>query len=174
MSVDMILPNFLPGTLSMHHGTGADYRALSMFHYAAGPPATVAAVWVIRYSDSGTDRTVAAGVLSWPVPSCRAREQWLGLSGSRAKKLRFINTHLRTISRIVVHPQFRSLGLGVALARRLCEHCPTRFVEAIARMGHVHPIFHRAGMTLVNPGQLDEPAYFILDRLCARTQPAAA
>lgn len=158
------LPRFLPGTLILTPGRARDYRTLQCFHYAAGPPATWAGVWVVRYLEAAQARTVAVGVLSWPVPSCRARERWFGLSGSRNDNLRFANENLRTISRVVVHPQFRSLGLSRLLVQCLCHHCPTRYVESIAVMGHVHPLFERAGMTLVNSRRLDEPAYFVLDR----------
>jgi GNAT superfamily N-acetyltransferase len=208
------LPRFLPGRLTLELGHSHDYRPLAAFHYAAGPPASWAQVWVIRYLDPGFTatpgrsaseyvpvlsrldpphshktarkrrrtatampppphaaatssagaRTVAVGVLSYPKLSCRPRERWFHLSGSTAMKARFVNAHLRTISRVVVHPQFRSLGLSSALIRCLCERCNTRFVEAIAVMGHVHPLFTRAGMTHLNPARLDEPAYFLLDR----------
>ena len=188
------LPDFLPGRLVLERGRASDYRALAAFHYAAGPPATWAGVWVVRYVEryaggtacgcvcvespartptrhctdtptrSDHARTVAVAVLSYPVPSCRPRERWFGLTGSRSEKLRFANAHLRTISRVVVHPQFRSLGLSATLVRCLCEHCDTRYVEAIARMGRVVPLFERAGMTRVTPATRDEPAYFVFDR----------
>jgi ABC-type ATPase with predicted acetyltransferase domain len=119
------------------------------------------------YTDTPTQsdaRVVAVGVLSYPVPSCRPRERWFGLGPSRRENLVFANANLRTISRVIVHPQFRSLGLSTALVGCLCAHCDTRYVEAIAQMGHVHPLFTRAGMTRTNADHPEEPAYFILDR----------
>ena len=171
------LPDFLPGCLVLARGGARDYHALAAFHYAAGPPATWAGVWVVRYCDPNAlarpPRTVAVGVLSYPVPSCRPRERWFGLAGSRDQNLRFANASLRTISRVVVHPQFRALGLSTLLVRCLCHHCDTRYVEAIAQMGHVHPLFARAGMTRTNLDHLEEPAYFVLDRH-AKSEPAPA
>jgi ABC-type ATPase with predicted acetyltransferase domain len=164
------LPDFLPGRLVLERGSARDYHALAAFHYAAGPPATWAGVWMVRYFDSqrhvavNSSRSVAVGVLSYPVPSCRPRERWFGLAGARDAILRAVNANLRTISRVVVHPQFRALGLSTLLVRCLCAHCDTRYVEAIAQMGHVHPLFTRAGMTRTNLDHPDEPAYFVLDR----------
>jgi GNAT superfamily N-acetyltransferase len=162
------VPNFLPGRLLLERGAARDYHALAAFHYAAGPPATWAGVWVVRYSASKRSahppRVVAVGVMSYPVPSCRPRERWFGLAGSRHQNLSFANLNLRTISRVVVHPQFRALGLSTLLVRCLCAHCDTRYVEAIAQMGHVHPLFTRAGMTRTNPDWPNEPAYFVMDR----------
>ena len=89
----------------------------------------------------------------------------MGLSGPRyGEKLRWINAHVRTISRVIVHPQFRSLGIASQLVRRVLLDCPTRYVEAVAAMGAVHPFFARAGMTMVEPVHEAEPAYFIFDR----------
>jgi N-acetylglutamate synthase-like GNAT family acetyltransferase len=83
---------------------------------------------------------------------------------TRSQNLRFANRHIRTISRIIVHPQFRSLGLSTALVRCLCDNCDTQYIEAIAMMAKAHPFFERAGMTRIDPVSPDEPAYFILDR----------
>ena len=160
------LPDFLPGRFVLERGSAADYHRLAAFHYAAGPPATWADIRAIRYvQPQQPARLAAVGVLSWPVPSCRIRERWFGLDPlARDQNLRFANRCLRTISRIIVHPQFRAIGLSPLLVRCLCAHCPTRWVEAIAVMGHIHPLFTRAGMLHGNPHALHEPAYFILDR----------
>jgi ABC-type ATPase with predicted acetyltransferase domain len=162
---NLTLPDFLPGTFAIERGTARDYDALADFHYVARRPATFAGVWVVRFSDHRARTKLAAvGVLSYPVPSCASRERFLGLTGSRSENLRFANRHIRTISRVIVHPQFRSLGLSTRLVRWLCDHCDTRYVEAMARMARVHPLFDRAGMTRVEPLNEDGPIYFIFDR----------
>jgi predicted N-acetyltransferase YhbS len=71
---------------------------------------------------------------------------------------------VRTIARVIVHPQFRGLGVAARLVRRICNECPTRYVEAFAAMGDVHPFFEHAGMTRVPPTRAGEAAYFIFDR----------
>jgi GNAT superfamily N-acetyltransferase len=176
------LPQFLPGKLSIGRGTPRDYFVLEQFHYIAKRPATWAAVWVVRYEpyhptehDRSRSRVVAVGVLSYPVPSSIPRERFLGIQSlSRREKLFFVNQNLRTISRVVVHPQFRSLGLSSILVRCLCDHCDTRYVEAIAMMARAHPFFDRAGMTRIDPEKSDQPVYFILDReSCAATSMVA-
>jgi GNAT superfamily N-acetyltransferase len=169
------LPDFLPGRLVLGRGTPGDYRELEQFHYVRRRPATWADVWTIRYfenrnanrneRDRSSSRIVAIGVLSYPAPHCRARDRRLSLLElSPSQKLVWINQHLRTISRVVVHPQFRSLGLSTVLVRWLCDNCPTRYVDALAMMGRAHPLFERAGMTRIEPQEEDAPIYFILDR----------
>jgi GNAT superfamily N-acetyltransferase len=109
-------------------------------------------------------RVVAVGVLAYPTPASRARERTLSLTGPRyGPKLAFVNRHVRTIARIIVHPQFRGLGVAARLVRRICQDCPTRYVEAFAAMGEVHPLFERGGMRRVAGGE-GEAAYFIFDR----------
>ena len=137
---------YLPGTISIERGTRADYFALAHFHYARGDPAIIAGVWRADYCDFGSARVVAVAVLSHPVPSSFARERQLGLAPGRAlEKIRWLNANVRTISRVIVHPQFRSLGLASALVRRVLLDCPVRYVEAFALMGKVVPFFVPGG-----------------------------
>ena len=161
------IARFLPGHFTMSRGTVRDYDVLAAFHYLAPRPATLADIRVIRYRDGprAKARAVAVGVLSYPVPSSSGRERYLHREQfTRAENLIFANRHIRTISRVIVHPQFRSLGLSTLLVRCLCQHCKTRYVEAHAVMGALHPLFQRAGMQRVHLNGRNRPVYFILDR----------
>jgi hypothetical protein len=155
-----------------------DYTALAAFHYVGPRPATWADVWVVRYQPHcpacrggiGPPQPVAVAVLSYPVPSCHGREDYLRRRRfSRAQNLRFANRHVRTISRVIVHPQFRSLGLSSLLVRCLCTHCDTRYVEAIAQMAAAHPLFRRGGLRRVRTAK-GKPMYFIRDRWSRKTR----
>jgi GNAT superfamily N-acetyltransferase len=161
------LPAFLPGSLTLSRGTMSDYAALEHLHYVAGRPATWAGIWVVRYgSADAPPRAVAVACLSYPTLACRMRQCALGLEAmGSAERNCFVNTHIRTISRVIVHPQFRSLGLASALVRRILDDCPTRYVEALAMMGRAHPLFERAGMHRADPERPDDPIYYWLDRL---------
>ena len=158
-----------------------DYRALEHFHYAAGKPAVPAGVWRVVYLERGpvalgnpkskirnpkSPRLVAVAVLTYPTPASHARDRALNLPpGPRyGPRIAFINAHVRTIARVIVHPQFRGLGVAARLVRRVCEQCPTRYVEAFAAMGEVHPFFEQAGMRRVAASDADEAAYFFFDR----------
>jgi GNAT superfamily N-acetyltransferase len=163
---------YLPGRFSLSRGTIRDYDALASFHYVAPRPATIAGIWVMRYRDGppgksrARARPVAVGVLSYPVPSSAGREWYLRREDfTRTQNLRFANRHIRTISRVIVHPQFRSLGLSTLLVRTMCQKATTRYVEAFAHMGRAHPLFVRAGMTRIEfANEPDRPVYFIFDR----------
>lgn len=155
---------FLPGTLRLAPGHAADYRALERFHYASHRPASFARVWALRYSPDTTSRqgrVIAVVVLSYPSLRCAARERVLGLSPPDGRQLApFVNRNLRTISRVIVHPQFRGIGLASLLIRAACALADTPLVEAIARMGATHPLFERGGMKRC-PTLSTEAAYFL-------------
>jgi len=172
MQSERKLPDFLPGSFIIEPGSARDYTELARFHYCAARPATWARVLTARFipQRASSPRTAGVAVLSFPTPSCRTRERYFALAGTTREKLLFINTHLRTISRVIVHPQFRGIGLSGVLIEQLCRQSATRFVEAIARMGAVHPMFERAGMTRVDPLVPGDPAYFVFDAAaeCAR------
>jgi len=60
---------------------------------------------------------------------------------------RAINAELRIVSRIVIAPNWRGLGLACRLVAETLPQATTPYVEAMAAMGQVHPFFERAGMT---------------------------
>ncbi len=158
------LPDFLPGRLQLRAGDAADYDQLARFHYRQRRPATWAGVICFTWTGDGrAERVVGVGVLSWPTAVNRARREVFGLDRrDYAGQIRFANRYLRTISRVIVHPQFRGLGLARLLVEALCRRCPTRFVETTAAMAAAHPMFRRARMNFHDaPG--GKP-YFWLDR----------
>ena len=159
---------FLQGALILQQGCAKDYRALERFHYVPKRPATWASVVVARYvpGDGQPIRLIGVGVLSYPSALLRARHRTFGLKPMHyGQRMRWSNAHVRTISRIIVHPQFRGIGLSTLLIHWLRDQCSTRYIEAPARMGHAHPLFERAGFTRVEPIDADEPVYYWFDRL---------
>jgi ABC-type ATPase with predicted acetyltransferase domain len=64
-------------------------------------------------------------------------------------KIKQINKDISRISRVVVHPKFRSIGLGSEIVRRTLPQAPTKIVETLAVMARYNPFFEHAGMTRV-------------------------
>jgi GNAT superfamily N-acetyltransferase len=142
--------------LRIEPGTLADYAALRGFHYRAGPPGAVKRVFVAHYNGPGLGGDDAAhgmraGVIVESLPSLGCALRTLALPerfhcGNRSLDAARLNQEMRTISRVIVHPIFRSVGLAVQLVQHLLMHAETPYVEALAAMGRVHPFFERAGM----------------------------
>ena len=153
---------FLPGTLRITPGNWRDYKLLSRFHYRPKHPATWSRIWTIRHTaPGGIERVVAVAVVSYPTRCSAPRYRVLGVHGWRRRDLCFINRHVRTISRVIVHPQFRALGLSSTLVRWMCQHCYTRYLEASAQMGRAHPFFERGGMEKHEPAVPNGPIYYL-------------
>jgi ABC-type ATPase with predicted acetyltransferase domain len=57
-----------------------------------------------------------------------------------------LNQKLSIISRVVVHPKYRTIGLGHKLVRETLEYAGTPYVETVAVMARYNPFFERAGL----------------------------
>ena len=78
------------------------------------------------------------------------REQaWPGRYAGRDRTAdtRRINTELRCISRVIIDPRYRGLGLATRLVRSYLAHPQSPATEAVAAMGGICPFFEHAGMT---------------------------
>ena len=156
-------------------GRFADYQALGEHHYRAARPATAARVLVLEHRRptvvgrflKRNDETQIAAVLveSLPALSCQLRNVALGerfgAIANLSQRAILLNGEMRCISRVVVHPQWRGLGLAVRLVREALMTATTPYTEALAAMGHVHPFFERAGMTAYRRARHEHDARLI-------------
>lgn len=148
--------------LCLEPGTLADYRALASFHYRPGRPSAVTTVFrlvhrapsVVGRFTQRKDETQTVAVLLRALPhlACSLRDvATVGRYRELAprEKALLLNREVRTLVRAVVHPQWRGLGLASRLVRHALAHPEegTRYTEALAAMGQVHPFLERAGMT---------------------------
>lgn len=141
-------------------GTRSDYLALKAHHYRPGHPMTMTRILAIRDdTPTATDRflarpttaqPIAVLVESLPALSCWLRDEALdGRYGHLRPKPRsqLLNEEIRCISRVIVDPRCRGMGLAVRLVKHALATATTRYTEALAIMGRVSPFFDRAGMT---------------------------
>ena len=117
-------------------GTTADYKTLSQFHYRTTrlpPPRKT-------FTLKRNEETIGAIVYGYPPPTCFGRRQaWKGT-------LQQLQNEITTITRIVIHPKYRSTGLGIKLIRETLPQAGTPNVETIAVMAKYNPFFEKAGM----------------------------
>jgi ABC-type transport system involved in cytochrome c biogenesis ATPase subunit/GNAT superfamily N-acetyltransferase len=64
-------------------------------------------------------------------------------------KARLINEEIARITRVVIHPKFRGIGLGELLVRETLPKVDAKVVEVLAVMARYNPFFERAGMVKV-------------------------
>jgi ABC-type ATPase with predicted acetyltransferase domain len=62
------------------------------------------------------------------------------------RKARLVNQEIARISRVVIHPKFRGIGLGAFLVRETLAKVGAKVVEVLAVMARYNPFFEKAGM----------------------------
>jgi ABC-type ATPase with predicted acetyltransferase domain len=139
--------------LRIQQGTIADYAQFSSMHYRQrGQVGFVDKVFVCREGLDGPPLGVI--VYAWPTLELRLRNQ---VTGNRfCKNPARLNRELRLLKRLVMHPDIRGCGLGHWLVRRTLPLVGTRFVECLAAMGAINPVFTKAGMRRI--GVCEPPA----------------
>jgi ABC-type transport system involved in cytochrome c biogenesis ATPase subunit/N-acetylglutamate synthase-like GNAT family acetyltransferase len=65
-------------------------------------------------------------------------------------KARLINEEIVRISRVIVHPKFRGIGLGAFLVRETMPRVDAKVIEVLAVMAKYNPFFEKAGMIKVD------------------------
>jgi GNAT superfamily N-acetyltransferase len=117
---------------------------LEKFHYRGSNPG------IVRKCFKATIHgELAAGIVHvYPHFALKGRNiAMIEYSGkSTSEKIKQINGDISRISRVVVHPKFRSIGLGAEMVRRTLPKAPTKVVETLAVMARYNPFFVHAGM----------------------------
>jgi len=67
--------------------------------------------------------------------------------------MRELNQKLSIISRVVVHPKYRTIGLGHKLIHETLEHADMPYVETVAVMAKYDPFFEKGGMRKIAESQ---------------------
>jgi hypothetical protein len=153
-------------------GTRADYESLSSYHYREHNLGPYAAIYALKGKFRTAERLETVGVIVYAMPAagCQMRSNAIEfLSGlDRCTRLKLINVNIRTISRVIIEPRFRSLGLASRLVSETMPLMNVPFIEALAVMGEVNPFFEKAGMTRsdsgVPLGRIDAPVSVSAER----------
>ena len=125
--------------MSIQQGSTANYKALSEFHYRAGRTPPARKTFVLKR------RNELCGVIvyCYPSPMCFGRKQvWRG-------NMQQLQHDISVVSRVVIHPKYRSIGLGEKLVKDTLLFAGTPYVEAVAVMAKYNPFFEKAGMQKV-------------------------
>jgi hypothetical protein len=146
-----------------------DYKKLARFHYRdsrIGPFAAIFAIRPLNHSvqDAAPSASLSkrtprqagglnesVGVIVYTMPSVGAELRNVATGDlfagfDRKTRLALINKNIRCISRVIIEPRFRSLGLASRLVRETMPKMDVPIIEAMAVMGLVNPFFEKAGM----------------------------
>ena len=129
--------------LKIEQGDIEDYKKLSHYHYRESRLGPYSAIFAVK-SDSWRKQTVGVIVYALPARAVELRNIALGgmLNGlSASDKLSFINKNIRNISRVVIEPRFRGLGLAAWLVRETLGLVNVPIVEGDGGDGARQSIF---------------------------------
>jgi tRNA(Met) C34 N-acetyltransferase TmcA len=79
--------------------------------------------------------------------------------------LQQLQRQISIISRVVVHPKYRSIGLGAKLVSETLAQAGTPCVEAVAVMAKYNPFFEKAGMQRIAESKPSQHVTSALERL---------
>jgi len=128
--------------LVIGRGHKQDYAEFSAMHYRNEALGFVDRVFVLREQVGG--EALAVVVYAHGPIELALRNQ--ATDGRFCRNPALLNKEFRILRRLVVHPDVRGCGLGYRLVRETLPLVGTRYVECLAAMGELNPVFERAGM----------------------------
>jgi ABC-type lipoprotein export system ATPase subunit/GNAT superfamily N-acetyltransferase len=147
--------------IRIRKGTTTDYHKLAEFHYRESkripPPRKIFAM-----ERTDVDELIGVIVYSYPPPMCFGRSK--ALQGRRLK-FKELNNQLSIISRVILHPKYRTIGLGTKLVKETLALAGTPFVEAVAVMAKYNPFFEKAGMKKITAQRHDNACIEAINQL---------
>ena len=122
--------------MRLEEGTREDWQKLSVFHYRGHKTSIVRKIYrLVRGRE-----LCGVIVYCYPPPACFGRRMVLP-----RMSMAEINKQLSIINRLVIHPKYRTVGLGAKLIRESMPLVGTD-VELIAVMAKYSPFAEKAGM----------------------------
>jgi GNAT superfamily N-acetyltransferase len=126
--------------MRIEQGTTKDWQALADFHYRSHKIAALRRIFCLKRGEE------LCGVIVYTYPGAAASGRRLVMPRMDMHEL---NRRVSQISRVVIHPKYRTIGLGVKLVRETLPLCGTEYVEMSAVMAKYNPFAEKAGMTKV-------------------------
>jgi len=140
-------------SLRIERGSLRDYERFAAMHYRRRRNiGFVDKVFVMREGKGGA----VLGIVVYGMPPLELRLRNGATGGRFVKNAARLNREVRVLKRLIVHPDVRACGLGHRLVARTLPRVGVRFVECLAAMGAVNPVFDKAGMRRI--GTVAPPA----------------
>jgi ABC-type transport system involved in cytochrome c biogenesis ATPase subunit/N-acetylglutamate synthase-like GNAT family acetyltransferase len=132
-----------------------DYEKLSRFHYRSRDDEEAESLRIKDcYKLLFNDELIGVIVYSHSYLNLKPRNMVFGeryvYTPGDFHKARLINEEIARISRVVIHPKFRGIGLGSFLVKETLPRVEAKVVEALAVMARYNPFFEKAGMIKVD------------------------
>jgi len=143
--------------MRIEEGSFEDWRKLARFHYRSHKVAGPGKIFRLMRGDE----LCGVIVYSYPPPICFGRKFVLPKMCWKE-----INEKSSVISRVVVHPKYRTIGLGAKLVKETLLLVGTPYVEMPAVMAKYNPFAEKAGMRKIAEQPPPKEALKIAEVLC--------
>jgi ABC-type transport system involved in cytochrome c biogenesis ATPase subunit/GNAT superfamily N-acetyltransferase len=141
--------------MTIQQGTKADYKTLSQFHYRTARMPAPRKIFTLKRKGE----LCGVIVYSYPSPVTFGRSKvWRG-------NIQQLQSEVSVISRVVIHPKYRSIGLGAELIAETLGQAGTPCVETVAVMAKYNPFFEKAGMRRIAESTLSKHVSNALSQL---------
>ena len=138
-----VRPMSLSRRMHIEPGRCADYRKFAPMHYRRRDElGFVDRVFIMRDGVRGEK----VGIVLYAHAPLELALRNKATQGRFIRNAVRLNRELRILRRLVIDPELRGCGLGSLLVRKTLPLVGTRFVECLANMGDLVPVFQRAGM----------------------------
>jgi len=127
--------------IEIHESSIEDYRRLAYLHYRDSRVVAPHKFFSMRLGDE----LIGVIAYTYPAPMAKGRVKAVGYR----PYLKELNVEWALISRVIVHPKYRTLGLGARLVKDTLRLTGRRHVELTAVMAQYNPFAERAGMKKV-------------------------
>lgn len=143
------------GAVCIEKGSVEDYSKLSRFHYRSKDESVSEGLRIRDcYKLLLNDQLIGVIVYSNSYLNLKPRNKVFGrryvYTPGDSHKARLINREIARISRVIIHPKFRGIGLGAFLVRETMPRVDAEVIEVLAVMAKYNPFFEKAGMIRVN------------------------
>lgn len=124
-------------------GRKADYDFFAPMHYRHRDElGFVDKVFVLRDGVGGDP----LGIVVYAHGPLELNLRNVATNGRFRRNPKRLNRELRILRRLVIHPDIRGCGVGHWLMRKTLPMAGVPYVECLAAMGQVNPVFEKAGM----------------------------
>jgi len=126
-------------------GTIEDYEKLERFHYRNAKVGAVRNVIKMTFNEE----IIGVIVITYPHLCLKGRNifnngKYAKMTKENCKK---INEEYSCISRIILHPKYRGIGLSYYMLKEYFKKfADTKYIETVAVMSRFNPFFEKAGM----------------------------
>ncbi|MEJ2647069.1 MAG: hypothetical protein P8016_01515 [Sedimentisphaerales bacterium] len=147
-----MLSSTLRRKIQIVEGCFDDYKELAPYHYRDARLGPFTNIFAIKpKQNSSLDvKIIGVAVYSMPNPSLELRNIATGnffIGLDKSTQIALLNKNVRRISRVIMEPRFRGLGLAAKLVRETMPLLKVPIIEASGIMGAVNPFLVKAGMT---------------------------